>query len=82
MRLKSFCVAVVLALLTLAWVGRPSAQAAAEPGKQAWEYKFVSGSPSDGQQRELGADGWELVAVTPPNQQHTGVYWFFYKRSK
>jgi hypothetical protein len=82
MKLKPLGLTFVLAVLALAWISRPSAQAAAESSKQAWEYKFVAGSPDDGHEKDLGAAGWELVTVTPPNQQHTGVYWFYFKRAK
>ena len=53
-----------------------------------WEYKLVGcpNSPenfegSQGGLNELGAEGWEVVSVTPPNEKNY-QYWFCLKRQK
>jgi len=59
------------------------AQQSAPPVRQAWEYRDCanSGIGKDNTDKDLGADGWELVAVTPPTANDLR-YHFYYKRPK
>ena len=43
-----------------------------------WNYKILSGLPSEHKLQELGAAGWELVCAT---QFGDGVSFFYFKRS-
>lgn len=40
------------------------------PMKRTWEYKIVDGSPTSTLEKtlnQLGAEGWEFVAINPAN---------------
>jgi hypothetical protein len=45
---------------------------------QKWEYKRTVNTILDSELKELGAQGWELVAVT--YSEHTGKTIFYFKR--
>ncbi len=62
---------------------------AGRPPSQAWEYRIMqetvnnpAGSETNrGGLNELGKEGWELVAVTPPRGDYPN-YVFYLKRPK
>jgi hypothetical protein len=74
-----FCLLLVLiALMCLVgWTGY--GQGHSVPVRETWEYKEASlGTNDEPMLNTLGAQGWELVAVTVEN----GHYWAYMKRAK
>jgi hypothetical protein len=48
---------------------------------QKWEYKEIRDA-SESTLNQLGADGWELVAVMATHADHPAYYVFYFKRLK
>jgi hypothetical protein len=84
MNLKSSVAAGIVVIVTISAIARWPERAVAQPAaKGTWEYKFVSGeSATEATANQLGAEGWELVAVAPPNAVHTGAYTYYFKRTR
>ena len=76
--------AVGLLFCLFGWAGHVRAQRSSEQ-RQTWEYKLlipvVAGPSLEAQMNQLGAEGWELVAVKRDNPPHYPLVCFF-KRAK
>ena len=69
-------VLVFAALCMIGWTSYGQKQSP-KPVRAAWEYKILQGVTEE-QFNQLGADGWELVAVTAGNGQVA----HYFKRAK
>ena len=68
---------VVFAFLCLVGWTENRQRASASSAKTSWEY-IIRGGLTEQQLNELGAQGWELVAVSQSN----GSFGMYFKRAK
>jgi hypothetical protein len=89
MKDKLGILAVILLFLSLfAWLGHARAQkTSTNNGRKVWEYKVgvapIGGTPPvQDQLNELGAEGWELVAVENVSTTTPPAAIYYLKRAK
>lgn len=76
MRIRQHALIVVLVLVTLISTSVAYSQAQSVP-RERWEYTIIEWNRmGEAGLNRLGAQGWELVSVTPDN----GLTWFYFKR--